>query len=595
MIRRRLFRSLLAVLLAAAWCHPSVAVASASDTAVPTGDGKLTIEPHTFTARDGTEVAAERGRLTVPMRRGTSDTGQDSATVELAFVRFPSTTTHPASPIVYLAGGPGGSGISAASGSRFPLFQALRSVGDVIALDQRGTGDSTPAFDCNERYMVPLDQPGSPEVATPILADAARRCMESAKASGIDPAGYNTLENAADLEALRVALGAEKLTLWGISYGTHLALATLKSFPDSIDRVILAGVEPLHHSWKLPSDQQALLQAISRRAAADPTIGERMPDLFASVGELLSQLEAHPVTVSMTHPQSGQTFPVTFGPFDLQVVVANMLANPESFAPLPDLLARLQEGDWLALGLAAARGRFGEIESGMPFAMDCASGASDAWTARIAREAQDTLLGDAINFPFPGICSGVDVPDLGESYRAPVRSDVPALLISGTLDGRTPPANAEGIRPGLPHSVHLVLEGAGHSDPLFLSSPKILETMLAFLRGEPVKDQRIEVPVPAFLPLRHVEPQPAEVLARYVGDYEIREGEYRRAVLAGDVIYTVRGNGPPFPLRPMSSTRFFYEGSATWLDFELDSEGKTVAMIVHHDGAAEGERAAKVE
>jgi hypothetical protein len=97
------------------------------------------------------------------------------------------------------------------------------------------------------------------------------------------------------------------------------------------------------------------------------------------------------------------------------------------------------------------------------------------------------------------------------------------------------------------------------------------------------------------LPLRHVEPQPAEALARYVGDYEISEGDHRRAILAGDVIYTARGEGSPLPLRPMSSTRFFYEGSATWLDFELDGEGNPVAMVVHHDGAAEGERAVKVE
>lgn len=552
------------------------------------------MEPTTFTARDGSEVPAERGTLTVPMQRAVE--GQPATgTVELAFVRFPSTAAQPGSPIVYLAGGPGGSGIWSAASSRFPLFQALRSVADVIAFDQRGTGDSTPGFECDERYRTPLDQPSRPEVAAPILADAARRCIETAKAQGVDPTAFDTLDSAADLEALRIALGAEKLTLWGISYGTHLALATLKSYPDSVDRMILAGVEPLHHSWKLPSDQQALLSEISRRAAADPAVAREVPDLMSAIETLVADLEKQPVTLTMTDPASGQAFPVALGAFDLQVVVANMLGNPESFAPLPDLVARLTQGDWTALGLTAAQGRFGGFRAGMPLTMDCASGASSDWTARIAREARGTVLADAINFPFPQICEGVDVPDLGDAYRAPVRSQVPALLISGTLDGRTPVANAEEIRAGLPHSVHLVLEGAGHSDPLFLSSPEILETMLAFVRGTPLTDRRIEVPVPAFLPPRRVVPQPAEVLSRYVGNYEIREGEFRRAVLAGDILYTVRGEGQPFPLRPMSATRFFYEGSATWLDFELDTDGSVVAMVVHHEGAEEGERAVKVE
>jgi len=553
----------------------------------------LTLEPHTFTARDGTVVAAEYGRLTVPMRRHAD--GTESGSVKLAFVRFPTTSAQPGSPIVYLAGGPGGSGIDAATGSRFPLFQALRTVADVIAFDQRGTGDSTPSLACNEELMLPLDQPASAEVGGAVFADASHRCAERLRGEGIDLAAYNTLESAADLEALRLALGAEKLTLWGISYGTHLALATVKAYPQSIDRMILAGVEPLHHSWKLPSDQQKLLVEIERRAQTDPVIAKRLPDLVGTLERLVAQLEAEPVTVTMTDPRSGRAFPVVLGGLDLQVVVANMLGSPEAFAPLPDLVSRLAEDDWMALGLAAALARFGRAPNGMSTAMDCASSASAAWLERIEREARETVLADAINFPYPQVCRGIAVPDLGDEFRSPARSSVPTLLISGTLDGRTPPSNAESVRRGLPNSVHLVLDGAGHSDPLFLSSPQILETMLAFMRGADLSDRRVEVPVPSFLAPRRVVHVPPARLARFAGNYQIAEGEFRRAIAAGEVIYTVRGGGQPFALRPMSETKFFYEGSATWLEFELDAGGAPVAMVVHHDGAAEGERAVKVE
>ena len=76
------------------------------------------------------KVDAEFGTLLVPENRS----NPESNLIELAFVRFKSTAKNPGPPIVYLAGGPGGSGIFAAKGSRFPLFMALREIGDVIVI-----------------------------------------------------------------------------------------------------------------------------------------------------------------------------------------------------------------------------------------------------------------------------------------------------------------------------------------------------------------------------------------------------------------------------------------------------------------------------
>src|SRR3546814_6599939 len=86
----------------------------------------ITIAPYDFKADDGTVVEAERGKFDVPQHHAEPD----GATFTLHFVRFPSTNPNPGSPIVYLAGGPGGSGISAAEGPRFELFMALREVAD---------------------------------------------------------------------------------------------------------------------------------------------------------------------------------------------------------------------------------------------------------------------------------------------------------------------------------------------------------------------------------------------------------------------------------------------------------------------------------
>jgi hypothetical protein len=120
----------------------------------------------------------------------------------------------------------------------------------------------------------------------------------------------------------------------------------------------------------------------------------------------------------------------------------------------------------------------------MTHMMDCYSGVSKARMARVKAEEKTTLLGYVIDFPFPDVCDVWGNPDLGDAFRKNITTNVPALFISGTFDVRTPPSNAEEVRKGFKNSYHLIIDGAVHSDPLFLSSPRILETMMQFMRGE---------------------------------------------------------------------------------------------------------------
>lgn len=533
----------------------------------------VTFKPHKFEA-GGQSVDAEMGELRVPENR--SD--PRSRTIALKLVRFKSTAAKPGPPIVYLAGGPGGSGIGAASGSRFPLFLELRAFGDVIAFDQRGTGASEPDMVCRSNEMIPLGEPLDRAKAGAILAGAVKTCAERMRASGIDIGAYNTRSSAADLNDLRKGLGAEKLVLWGISYGTHLAIATLREYGAHIDRVILAGIEGPDETYKLPSDQQALLEEIAMLAPGD---------LLASVRNVLRELEKAPKTVSLTHPANGMTADIVLGPLDFQSVLAQMLTGPETFAGIADFVTRVEGGDWTALALSAVRGRMPGGSSLMTIAMDCASGMTAARRGLIAEEAKRTLLGDAINMPFPEVCAGVNVPDAGDPFRARLRSDVPALLISGTLDGRTRPRQAEELRMGMPNAEHLIIEGAGHSDPLFLSSPKILEAMKGFLRGEPLRERVIALPAVKLLPVRNVVALGDEKLARFVGTYRVDEKSRRRVVKAGSVLYTIRDGGTPYAIRPVGETEFFYEVTGDTVRFEIDRSGKVTAMVVRTVAGAE--------
>jgi len=457
-----------------------------SDCLAQSKAGDLKLTPRVFESAGGEKVDVELGQLTVPENR----TRPDSRLIKLAFVRFKSTAKTPAAPIVYLAGGPGGSGMAAARGPRFPLFMAMREVADVIALDQRGVGMSEPNLECKERITLTPDKPYSRAQVLDLFRAQSRVCADNFRQQGVDLTGYNTNESADDLEDLRKALGAEKISLWAISYGTHLALATIKRHQESIDRMILAGVEGPAHTIKLPSNIQRHLEHIDALVSIDPNLSQEIPSFLALVKKVLYRLEREPVTVEVTDPISKQPTKVVLNKFAIQVLTTFSFGSGE--AGLPARYYAMSKGDFSgpAQGwLGFSRGQ--NVGSAMAYMMDCASGVSPERRQEIAREAKTALLEDVMDFPLPDVCDAWGNPDAGSKFRAPAKSKVPVLFISGTFDVRTPPSNAEEVRLGFPNSFHLIIAGAVHSDPLFLSSPLIKEVMMEFMKGQQISTTRI--------------------------------------------------------------------------------------------------------
>src|SRR5215217_421162 len=449
--------------------------------------GTLKIKPYTFENDKREKVDAEFGTLLVPENRS----NPESNLIELAFVRFKSTAKNPGPPIVYLAGGPGGSGIFTAKGSRFPLFMALREIADVIAYDQRGTGYSKPNLGCYEQLALPLDVAPTREAAIKQLRENSRGCAQYWRhIQRVDLSGYNTNESADDLEDLRKALGANQISLWSISYGTHLSFAAMRRHPTSIHRAILAGTEGPDHTYKLPGNIQKHLEDLAAVIKSQTEVGKEIPDFLGLMKSVFDRLDAQPQTVEITDPQTKLKVKVIVNKFVMQYIVANNLGTTDT-ARFPALFYRASKGDFTNAAQFWLNQSRSEIGGAMSYMMDCASGQTAARRELIARDAKGTLLEDIFNFPFPDVCTEWNAPDLGDEFRAPLQSDVPVLFISGTLDARTPVSNAEEYRKGFPNSTHMIIEGAVHSDPLFLSSPKIKEGMMEFMRGQPVTTTKI--------------------------------------------------------------------------------------------------------
>lgn len=454
-------------------------------------------EPYQYEYQ-GQHIRAELGRFVVPERYD-HPTGRK---ITLVFLRLKSTSPQPRPPIVYLAGGPGGSAIHLAQGPRGAVFLAMREAGDVIALEQRGVGLSEPNLDCPGTLDFPLTSPGDRIPLLALFNQKSRECAIYWHTQGIDLAAYNVVQSAHDVNSLRRALGAEKVRLWGSSYGTTLGLATIRYHGANVDRAVLAGIEGPNDTLKLPSTAERQLRTLAKLVLDSPTLRHEIPDFRDLLTRVLAAGEANPLVVPFTNAKSKNTTRITLGRFDLEQLVIGMIGDRDGLERLPRTLLDFDRRRFSSPLVQVAASeiieeRTSSIGSAMSYSTDCASGVSQERLARIERETRAGVLGD-LDFPIPGVCPAWDVPLLPAHDHTPVHSDVPTLFISGTLDGRTPPENAAEVRRGFPHSYRVLIEGAGHGDDLFVSSPDIQKVMVEFMETGRVIQNHIRLPLLRF-------------------------------------------------------------------------------------------------
>jgi pimeloyl-ACP methyl ester carboxylesterase len=465
--------------------------------------GALSFTPYSFKTYDQQEHPAELGKLWVAENRSKNG----SRLIQIAFVRLKTTAAAPQPPIVFLAGGPGvpGAGMGRVP-VYFQLFARLQEVADVILLDQRGTGLSTPNLQCPPGKGLAPDTWETKEKATQALVELVRVCAEHWRAQGMDLAAFNTNASADDLEDLRRALGAESISLLGHSYGTELALAAVRRHGEHLHRIVLASVQGPDDDLKLPQVTEFGLRRLGQFAAEDSAVNHDMPDLTGSLKQALTRLEQQPAAIPYTDPSTGKSVTLRGGKFALQLLVETRLKNGRSTPILPAIISSVARGDYslFAALVADLHQGFSNL-SIMQFPMTCSHGVSVERRALAARQASQTLLGDPSDLAFdPKLCAEVGNPDLGPEFRSPVWSTVPTLFLSGSMDSETPPSNAENVRWGFPNSVHIIVENGFHET---LPAREVQDIVVDFFKGQDVSARRVTFARPVFVNLEQAKAQ----------------------------------------------------------------------------------------
>lgn len=464
---------------------------------------KITWEPFALRTYDGREHQVEIGRLAVPERRGIAG----GATTHLGFYRLKSVAAQPASPTVFLMGGPG---IAASLIAPIPpfwaLFDTLRTVGDVILLDQRGLGLSTPNVDC----PAPKDPPHPTLFSSRAAFIAEYRrivagCAAHFRSQGIDPLGFSDAAIADDLEDLRRALGSERISLLGFSYGTRLAMTYARRHPARVDRLALQGPTDDQLMYRSSRWYDSLLVRLAGLALGDTTTAGFAGNLVTRMRDLFARVEAAPLRVRIASVR-GDSLTVTVGREVLQGLISGRLTDPR----IPALIQTLEQDDPSVLRLWL-ESTYNDLAKGagslMARAVVCSQRPGPARVNAVDREAGESMFGPAFdNFALADeFCAALGKPTGQPIPHLTGPLDRPALIVVGSLDDRTPLSNAIALSHELGNPIVLTVEGGGHD---LLPARAVRLVVLDFLAGRPVADRKLRVDVPRFLSIEEARRPP---------------------------------------------------------------------------------------
>jgi pimeloyl-ACP methyl ester carboxylesterase len=377
---------------------------------------------------------ARCGTVSVPEDRQRPDRRKIALNV-IVMVATPADVTLP--PLFEIDGGPG---LPVTKNVAFYATDgaAYRAGRDIVLVDQRGTGGSNPL------HCPGLNKPGSAyQPLYPVVeVRACRRTLE--KAANLTK--YGTAEAVADLDAVRAALGYRQIDLFGVSYGSTVALRYVATHPGRVRAAVLIGVSPANATppkGHAPAGKQALQKLIGlcRSDAACAAAFDPAADMERVRTRLRSIPDAPSEEVFFEKLRS-------------------LMYQPAGARRLPFILSRAAAGD-LAPFFAATKSSFAYAD-GMAFSVICPEGMAlmDVMVARSAAKA--TPFGDYRLRRQQEACAHWPVAKVPADHVPPVRSNTPVLLISGELDPVTPPALADEVAKTLPNAKHVVIPESGH-------------------------------------------------------------------------------------------------------------------------------------
>lgn len=424
------------------------------------------------TAVEGTDVAC--GYVTVPELHA-NPTGP---TIKLAVAVFKSpAAARTKDANIYLEGGPGATVNDTVRTFYAAFSRDFTRTRDFVLFDQRGVGKSQPSLTCPET----VEQGYADNAARASYNErrqndqqALLRCRDRFVKAGVNLNAYRTSESAADVNDIRAALGYDTLNLVSVSYGTRLALTTMRDFPRIVRSAVIDSALPLEATEyeDTPSDYDLTLKAVFASCARSQRCAERYPDLQADFAALYVQLNASPRTYTRVDRATGREYAAFFNGDSMVSALFNVLYTDSGFTYAVQLIEALKRGTVLP---DEGERRYFDVDDAPP-----STARVMHWSVQCADELPfnnyDKALANAQGVQFElrewsvqsvkhayAVCAQWGVTPSPAKETAPVQSNLPALVMTSANDPATPPRYGRAASQSLSQSFLVAFPGIGHS------------------------------------------------------------------------------------------------------------------------------------
>jgi pimeloyl-ACP methyl ester carboxylesterase len=388
------------------------------------------------------------------------DPARPEVKIDIHYVVVPSLARlSTEAPLFFFAGGPGQSAI-ALSGQMTGLFGRLNQRRDLVFVDQRGTGKSSPLRCAEAAKKLPL----SALLDTQFQMAQLRQCQEqlsngTSSTEGKDLRFFATTLAMQDIDAVRERLGYKLIDLIGGSYGTRAALEYHRLFPDRVRRMLLDGVAPPDMVLPLTGDRDsaAALQRVLQRCAADAACAKAYPQLETSWAKWLGGL---PLSVSLTHPLSRQDEKITVTEASVLAMIRPILYVPALASALPYALSEATQGRLnMLFGLSRQLGGGSaamKLAEGMHFSVICSEDAPLL--------PKDTSQEKVMGSMYRQVCAKWPKAAIDPAfYQVGQLKAGAAMILSGGADPVTPPIHGERVAKALGALArHVVIANVSH-------------------------------------------------------------------------------------------------------------------------------------
>lgn len=378
------------------------------------------------------------------------------ATVSLNIAVIPSVASTPKQdPLFLLMGGPGQAAVELAP-MLSRVFRQVRESRELVIIDQRGTGKSSP-LSCE-------DESGDiyGDVFSDFLASDITACIDG---YDVDLSQYNTNNAVLDFEAVREALGYQQINLYGISYGSRAALVYMRERPAALRSVILDGVVPTQVVvGPVGTEAARAFDILIEQCAGRPNCQAKFPDLLADYNKIKRELTAKTLVTQVSHPVTD--LPITLR-VDIKKFIELLRSQMYSIGSrelIPFIISEFANKNYKPfVGLMSqTENTKGKMYVGLTYNILCSEDLPRVTNDQLAAERANSFSGNHSLEGFTTICQHWPKFSPPGNFGEPVRSDIPTLLLSGRLDPVTPPSWGELAAKGLSNSRHYVAKMAGH-------------------------------------------------------------------------------------------------------------------------------------